>query len=189
MKYKTLEQLFLEELADIYDAENRLTRALPKMVKLSTNEELREAFENHLEETKNHVSRVEEAFKAFGLKAKAKKCEAIVGLLKEAEEIASSNKGCMTLNAALISAAQKVEHYEIASYGCLAEWASQLGNKEAAELLEQTLQEEKGADKTLTSLARMRCNESAQEGVFAKNGAMGARNGRAIRPTRTASVV
>jgi ferritin-like metal-binding protein YciE len=159
---KTLENLFLDELADMYDAENRLTRALPKMVKAATHEELREAIQGHLSETKQQVKKLQRVFKAFGKTARGKKCEAIIGLLKEGDEIASENKGSPTINAALISAAQKVEHYEIASYGCLREWAEQLGNQTAAEVLQEILEEEKAADQALTGCARERCNESAQ---------------------------
>jgi len=159
---KTLEELFLDELADLYDAEQRLTRALPKMVRLATHGELRDAFHAHLNETENHVVRIEKVFHLLGHAPRAKKCDAIVGLVKEAETIASDNKGCVTVNAALISAAQKIEHYEIASYGCLVEWSKQLGRNDAAELLQQTLDEEKFADQALTELARERCNESAQ---------------------------
>ena len=185
MKTKHLEQLFFEELADIYDAENRLTRALPKMVRLATHPELREAFQAHLDETEQHVARIDGVFESFGQKAKSKKCEAIVGLIKEAEEIASNHKGYPTINAALISAAQKIEHYEIASYGCLAEWADQLGNDTAADLLQQTLDEEKAADKALTSLARLRCNESAQDGVMDEEDIQRPGISRAIQPART----
>lgn len=182
---RTLEQLFLDELADMNDAEHRLTRALPKMVRLATNDELREAFQSHLEETEKQVKRISGAFEAFGKKARAKKCEAIVGLIKEANEIAADNKNCPTINAALISAAQKIEHYEIASYGCLVEWAEQLGNDEAAELLLETLSEEKSADKALTGLARQCCNESARHGS-PENGNMGrAHKGRGMRPARS----
>lgn len=161
---KTLENLFLDELADIYDAENRLTRALPKLAKAATNEELREGFETHLEETQGHVKRLQEVFKEFGKSAKAKKCEAIEGLLKEADTIISENKGSPTIDAALISAAQKVEHYEIASYGCLREWATELGNTDAAGLLQETLDEEKSTDKKLTGLARECANAAAEQG-------------------------
>lgn len=182
---KRLEQLFLDELADIYDAENRLIHALSKMARTATHEELREAFQNHLDETKHHVERLEQVFKAFGKSAKARKCEAIAGLIKEADEIASDNKGCPTINAALIAAAQKVEHYEIASYGCLVEWAEQLDNPRAAKLLQQTLDEEKAADQNLTVLARQRCNESAQNGASREVETRRTRiTGRALRPTR-----
>jgi len=161
---KTLQDLFLEELADMFDAENRLTKALPKMAKAATHDELREAFESHFEETEGHVRKVEQVFEAFGKTAKSKKCEAMTGLLEEGDEIASDNKGEPTINAALISAAQKVEHYEIASYGCLREWAEQLGNDTAARLLQEILDEEKATDSKLSDLARECCNISAQEG-------------------------
>ena len=159
---KTLETLFLDELADVYDAENRLTRALGKMAKAATHEKLRDAFELHQSETEGHVKKLQKVFKAFGKTAKAKKCEAIVGLLKEGDEIASDNKNEPTLNAALISAAQKVEHYEIASYGCLREWAEQLGSEDAVAILGEILDEEKTADQKLTELARECFNEAAQ---------------------------
>lgn len=162
MTMKTLQDLFLDELADMYDAENRLTKALPKMAKAATHDELREAFENHLEETQGHVRKIEEVFEAFGKTAKSKKCEAIAGLLEEGDALTSDNKGEPTLNAALISAAQKVEHYEIASYGCLREWATQLGNDSAARLLEEILDEEKSADSKLTEIAEECCNLTAE---------------------------
>jgi len=159
---KTLENLFLAELADMYDAENRLARALPRIAKAATHEELREAIRSHLAETEQQAKKLKRVFKAFGKAPRGKKCEAIVGLLKEGDGILSENKGSPTINAALISAAQKVEHYEIASYGCLREWADQLGNQTAAELLQEILEEEKAADQALTECARERCNESAQ---------------------------
>src|ERR1700730_1146420 len=116
---KTLRNLFLDELSDMYDAEHRIVKALPKLAKAATCSHLREALLTHLEETKGHVEKLERVFASFGEKAKGKKCDATVGLLKEGDEIASENKGSPTINAALISAGQKVEHYEIASYGCL----------------------------------------------------------------------
>jgi ferritin-like metal-binding protein YciE len=159
---KTLQDLFLDELADMYDSEHRLTKALPKLAKTAVNPDLKAAFEDHLIETNGHIDRLDEVFAAFGVRPKTKKCEAIVGLLKEGDEIASENEGEATLDAALISAAQKVEHYEIASYGCLREWAELLGNAAAADLLEQTLGEEKGADEALTRLAQTQSNCGAQ---------------------------
>jgi ferritin-like metal-binding protein YciE len=162
---KKLEELFFDELADIYDAEQRIVRALPKMKKAATCAHLREALDDHLEETKEHVVRLEKVFRSFGKTAKGKKCEATIGLLEEGDEIASEFKGAPAINAALICAAQKVEHYEIASYGCLTEWATMLENGEAAALLEETLWEEKGADEILTELARASSNEEALEGV------------------------
>jgi ferritin-like metal-binding protein YciE len=159
---KTLETLFLDELEDIYDAEVRLTKALPKLAKAATHDRLREAFENHLSETEGHVEKVEMIFKAFDQPVKSKRCKAMVGLLKEGDEIASDHKGELTINAALVSAAQKVEHYEIGSYGCLREWAHLLGNHEAAGLIGEILAEEKTADAALTELARECCNPAAQ---------------------------
>jgi ferritin-like metal-binding protein YciE len=158
---KSLKDLFLDELQDIYDAENRIVKALPKLVKAATDSDLKAAFESHLEETKGQVTRLEEAFRSIGEKAKAKECKATVGLLAEGDEIASDFKGSPAINAALISAGQKVEHYEIASYGCLVEWAEALGYSEAAELLDETLDEEKEANKKLTALARDGANDEA----------------------------
>lgn len=161
---KTLESLFLDELADMYDAENRLTKALPKLAKAATHSDLRAAFESHLNETQGHVAKLKKVFESFGKPARGKKCEAIVGLLKEGQEIQADNKSSPTINAALVSAAQKVEHYEIASYGCLREWADQLGNQPAAELLQEILDEEKAADQKLTEVAVHQCNKTAQNG-------------------------
>jgi ferritin-like metal-binding protein YciE len=158
---RTLECLFMDELADMYDAEHRILKALPKLAKAATCEKLKAAFLSHLEETKVHVARLEKVFQAFGEKARGKKCEATVGLLKEGDEIAADNKGEPTINAALISAGQKVEHYEIASYGCLQEWALNLGNKQAAALLKTILGEERAANEKLTKLAVASSNEEA----------------------------
>lgn len=160
---KTLVQLFLDELADIYYAEHRLVKALPRMAKAATLDELRRAFEGHLGQTEGHVTKVAQVFAAFGAPARGRKCEAILGLIEEGDRIATENKGAPTINAALISAAQKIEHYEIASYGCLREWADQLGNVPAVDLLQEILDEEKSTDGKLTTLARTRCNEAAEE--------------------------
>lgn len=172
---KTLEDLFIAELADMYDAESRLAKALPKLAKAATHKELREAIESHLEETEQQTKKLQRVFKAFGQAPHGKKCDAIVGLLKEAEKIVSENQGSPTINAALICAAQKLEHYEIASYGCLREWAEQLGNQTAADLLQEILDEEKTADEELTELARERCNDLAQRDEIAP---------RSVRPMR-----
>jgi ferritin-like metal-binding protein YciE len=158
---KTLMNLFLNELADMYDAEQRIVRALPKLAKAATCTALQEAFWSHLSETEDHITKLEEVFKAFGERPKAKKCEATVGLLKEGDEIAAEFEGSPAINAALIAAAQKVEHYEIASYGCLHEWADLLENEQAANLLEEILGEEKEADQTLNELAVTRNNQEA----------------------------
>jgi len=161
---KTLKDLFLDELKDMYDAEHRIIKALPKLAKAATCEKLKAAFLVHLDETKGQVTKLEQVFQAFGETARAKKCQATVGLLEEGDEIAADNKGEPTINAALISAAQKVEHYEIASYGCLHEWAKLLGYQDAANLIEEILDEEKAADKKLLELARTGSNQEALGG-------------------------
>ena len=158
---KTLEDLFLESLADMYYAENQLVKALPKMAKVATHDDLRNAFEAHLGETEGHVQKVEQIFELFDTKPYTKKCAAIVGIIKEAEEIISENKKSPTINAALIYAAQKAEHYEIASYGSLREWAQHLQKSEAADLIKEILDQEKAADEKLTHLAQTHCNEAA----------------------------
>jgi ferritin-like metal-binding protein YciE len=160
---KTLKQLFLDELADMYDAEHRIIKALPKLAEAATDEKLQNALLSHLKETEGQVKKLEQVFETFGAAAKGKKCEATVGLLKEGDEIASENKGSPTLNAALISAGQKVEHYEIASYGCLREWAVKLGNQPAADLIQEILDQEKGANEKLNQLSRS-ANEEASGG-------------------------
>lgn len=159
---KTLETLLIDELADMYDAEQRLARTLPRIARAASHQELRDAIESHLDQTEEQAKKLQRVFKAFGQTPRGKRCEAVVGLLKEAERIAAENKGSPTINAALICAAQKVEHYEIASYGCLREWAEQLGNQVAADLLQEILDEEKTADQALTELARERCNDLAE---------------------------
>ncbi|MEI9864909.1 MAG: ferritin-like domain-containing protein [Limisphaerales bacterium] len=161
---KTLEDLFLDSLADMYYAENQLVKALPKMAKAATNEPLRSAFEMHLTETEGHVQKLEAVFEAFGKTPKSKKCPAILGIIKEADEMASDNKKSPTINAALIFAGQKAEHYEIASYGGLRDWAKLLGNEDAANTLDEILDEEKAADAKLSELAEEYCNESAKNG-------------------------
>ncbi len=161
MNTKTLKDLFLDDLADMYDAEKRIVKALPKMVKAATCTDLKAAIENHLKETEGHVRKLEQVFQAYGERAVGKTCEATKGLLQEGDEIAAEFKDSPAINAALIAAAQKVEHYEMASYGCLKEWAGLLGNQEAADLLEDILNEEKAANEGLTKLAVAKSNEEA----------------------------
>ncbi len=156
-----LRSLFEDELKDIFWAEKALTKAIPKMIKNATSEELIDALQEHLEVTKGHVERCEQAFEILGKAARAKKCEAMEGLTKEAEEIMSSTEEGLVRDAGIISAAQKVEHYEIASYGTLCAWAKTLGENEIADLLEQTLNEEKEADDTLTDIAESSINLEA----------------------------
>ena len=158
-----LNELFIDELKDIYWAEKHLAKALPKMAKAATSDELRTAIENHLAETEHHIIRLESAFESIGEKAVAIKCEAMAGLLKEGDEIvAETEKGSLTRDAGIISAAQKIEHYEIASYGTLKTLALVLGYNEAAELLDSTLQEEKNADSLLTKIAESGINQSSK---------------------------
>jgi ferritin-like metal-binding protein YciE len=159
----TLKNLFLEELEDMYDAEHRITKGLPKLIEAATCNELKAALESHLRETEGQITKLEGVFKAFGEKPNAAKCEAIVGLLSEGETIVKKNKKSPSINAAIISAGQKVEHYEIASYGCLKAWATILGNSEAARLLEEILEEEKAADQKLNSLAASKNEEALEE--------------------------
>jgi ferritin-like metal-binding protein YciE len=158
-----LNELFIDELKDIYWAEKHLAKSLPKMAKAATSDELRAAIENHLSETENQITRLEDAFASIGEKAVAVKCEAMAGLLKEGEEIISeTEKGSITRDAGIISAAQKIEHYEIASYGTLKTLASVLGYNEAAELLDSTLQEEKTCDSLLTKIAEAGINQKSK---------------------------
>ena len=163
MKSSQLMKLFVDELKDIYWAEKALTKAIPKMIKNATSAKLIAALESHLAETVHQVSRVEEVFEIIGKKATAIKCEAMAGLVKEAEEIMEECEEGPMRDAGIISAGQKVEHYEIASYGTLRQFAETLGLTKAAELLEETLKEEKAADKKLTQIAESEVNVEAAE--------------------------
>jgi ferritin-like metal-binding protein YciE len=158
---KNLKDLFLEELADRYDSEKQLVTVMPKLSQAAMEPDLKKLILDHLKETEKHVSQLEKVFKAFGEKPVAKKCQATVGLLREGEEILASFKGAPVIDAAVISAAQKVEHYEIASYGCLHEWAKVLKQDSAAEILENILTEEKEANKKLIAFARAHANKQA----------------------------
>jgi ferritin-like metal-binding protein YciE len=154
MENNLLRDLYVEELRDIYDAENQLVKALPEMAKASTSEELRSGFEEHLEQTKEHVRRLEQVFNGLGEKAKGKKCKGMQGLVAEGKEIIEEDEfEDEVKDAALISAAQRVEHYEIAAYGTVRTYAELLGEESAVSLLEKTLQEEKETDEKLTELA------------------------------------
>ena len=153
MEMNRLKHLYVEELKDLYSAESQLVKALPKMAKAATSEELRAGFEGHLEQTKGHVARLEKIFKALGESPKGKKCKGMEGLIKEGGEMIEEDPAPEELDAGLISAAQRVEHYEIAGYGCVSTYAKLLGENEAEELLRETLEEEKETDKKLTELA------------------------------------
>lgn len=160
MPVDTVEKLLVEELKDLYSAEKQITKALPKMAKKTTNDQLRQAFETHLEETKGQIQRLERAFEILGKSATAKTCKAMQGLIEEGSEQMQELEGEI-LDAALIAAAQKVEHYEIASYGSVRTWAQMLGQKEVADLLQQTLDEEGETDHKLTQLSG-KINKQAQ---------------------------
>ena len=161
---KMLEDLFLEALADVYYVEQQLEKALPKMVKMATHENLKAAFESHLAETEGHVQKCEQIFEMFGKKAKAKRCPAILGIIDEAEDLISENKKSPTINAALVLGGNKAEHYEIATYGTLRDWAKLLQREDAAKLLDEILAEEKAADAKLTKLGLEYCNPAAKGG-------------------------
>jgi ferritin-like metal-binding protein YciE len=152
MAAENLQELFVEELRDVYDAEKQITKALPKMAKAVESDELRAAFEEHLEITRMQINRLEEVFKSLGLAPRGKTCDGMKGLLEEGQSHMEELEGS-TLEAALIGAAQRVEHYEIAAYGTLATWAELLGYQDAKDLLGQTLEEEKEADEKLTGIA------------------------------------
>lgn len=162
MKNPTLNKLFEDQLADTYYAEKHIVKALPKMIKAAQSQDLRHAFEDHLEETKGHVARLEAVFELVGKKARSKKCDAIEGILKEADALSEEYGGTPSNDAALICAAQKVEHYEISNYGTLAAWADQLDFTEAARHLRNTLKEECGVDEALSKLALGGINEAAE---------------------------
>lgn len=161
MSVKSLEDLFVHTLKDVLYAEKKILKSLPKMEKKASSDELREAFAEHREETQGQVERLEEIFKTIGKQAKAEKCDAIEGIVEEAEELMEEIEDAETLDAALIASAQAVEHYEMARYGQLIAWAKQLGHQDVVSLLEETLDQEKNADKLLTKLAEGRINKKA----------------------------
>ncbi len=161
MKLDTLKKLYVEELRDVYNAEQQLVKALPKMAKGASSDELREALETHLDETKGHVERLEQIFEGLDESPKGKTCKAMKGLVEEGSEILEEKGEDSVLDAGIIAAAQKVEHYEIATYGTLRTWADLLNQDEAAELLQETLDEEGEADKKLNDLAEEIVNPEA----------------------------
>jgi ferritin-like metal-binding protein YciE len=160
-KEKTLDDLFLTTLKDVYYAEKQILRALPKMAKAAESDELRQAFETHREETQEQVQRLEQVFEILGKRASGKTCEAIQGIIEEGKEIMDDFADSEALDAGLIAAGQAVEHYEISRYGTLRSWAQELGLQDAVPLLEQTLEEEKKTDQLLTQLAEARVNQKA----------------------------
>jgi len=161
MSLDSLDKLFLEELKDVYNAEKQLVVALPRMAKAAETPELKKAFTNHLRETEGHVDRLERIFKELGQTVRGKKCKGMEGLLEEGKEILEEEGQPAVIDAALISAAQRVEHYEIAAYGCLRTYAQLLGYSQAEKLLQQTLEEEEAADKKLTQIGESGLNQAA----------------------------
>jgi ferritin-like metal-binding protein YciE len=153
MEHQARKELYVDELKDIYNAENQLVKALPKMAKAATSDDLRTGFEEHLEQTRGHVQRLEQIFKTLGEKPTGKKCKGMEGLVAEGQEMMDEDFEDDLMDAALISAAQRVEHYEIAAYGTVRTYAELLGEDEAVTLLEQTLEEEKETDQKLSDLA------------------------------------
>ena len=161
----SLEELMEEELKDIYDAEKQLTRALPKLAKRANSADLKDAFEEHLRQTRRHVERIEDAFERLGMPARGKKCEGMQHLIAEGEEMIGEAEDDATRDAVMIASAQKVEHYEIASYGTLRTWANLLGMPEIAALLDETIEEEREADHVLTTIAERSVNQAAATSV------------------------
>jgi ferritin-like metal-binding protein YciE len=162
MKLNSMDDLLIHELRDLYNAEKQLTKALPKMAKAASSDALREAFESHLEETKGHVERLERAFEELGKAARGHTCKAMQGLVEEGSEVIELDTDDSIRDAALIGAAQRVEHYEMAGYGTARNFAQLLGHDEVARLLEETLEEEKAADEKLTELAQSEINVEAK---------------------------
>lgn len=161
----TLHDAFLDELRDSYDAEKQLTKALPKLAKAATSEVLRDAFEAHLEETRGHVERLEQVMQGLGEKVRGKHCDGMEGIIEEGKSVMEEDFDDATMDACLIASGQRAEHYEMAAYGTLVAWAKAMGHDEAAELLQQTLDEEKAADEKLTALAEAGINQEAADAV------------------------
>jgi len=161
----TLHDAFVDELRDSYDAEKQLIKALGKLAKAAHSAELRTAFETHLEETRGHVERLEQVFESLDEKARGKHCDGIAGIIEEGSAVLDEDFDEVTMDACLIAAGQRAEHYEMAAYGTLVAWARGMGHTEAADLLQATLNEEKAADKTLTALAEGGINQGAADGA------------------------
>jgi ferritin-like metal-binding protein YciE len=182
---ESLEELLVEELKDIYDAEKQLTKALPKLAKKASSPELKEAFEEHLRQTEQHVERLEQVFEQMEMPARGKKCEGMKHLISEGEDMIGDAEDDATRDAVMIASAQKVEHYEIACYGTVRTWAALLGKNEVAGLFEETLDEEKEADEKLTQIAEGFVNmQAARSGESEEEEADRASRGRSQMPTR-----
>jgi ferritin-like metal-binding protein YciE len=186
MKENLLRELYLDELRDLYSAEKQLVKALPKMAKAATAPDLRSGFEEHLEQTKGHVSRLEQIFKALDESPNGKTCKGMEGLIKEGGEMIEEDPEAEQLDAGLIAAAQRVEHYEIAGYGCVRTYATLLGEQDAVGLLEETLNEEKETDSKLTELAENINVEAMEAGQSGESGDEEADKSEAKRPAAKA---
>jgi ferritin-like metal-binding protein YciE len=163
MSVKSMNDLFIHSLRDVYSAEKQILKALPKMIKEIKSDELKRAFETHLAETEGQITRLEKVFESCHSSIRGTKCEAIEGIIHEAQEMMDDVEDEEVLDAAILSSSQAVEHYEIARYGTLVAWADELGLKEASSLLKQTLEEEKNADRTLSNIAKARINPMARQ--------------------------
>jgi ferritin-like metal-binding protein YciE len=159
----TLHDAFLDELRDAYDAEKQLTKALPKLAKAASSPVLRDAFQSHLEETRGHVDRLEQVMEGLGEKVRGKHCDGIEGIIEEGKSVMEEEFDDVTMDACLIAAGQRAEHYEMAAYGTLIAWAKAMGHDEAVDLLQETLNEEKAADQKLTALAEAGINQEAAD--------------------------
>jgi len=176
-KVTTMENLFLDEIRDLYDAEKQLTKALPKMAKAASSQELKKALEDHLQETQGQVERLEQVFEMLEQKATGKKCAAMAGLIKEGQEVVASTSDSAVRDAGIIAAAQKVEHYEISGYGSARTFAQLLRHEDVASLLEETLNEEKMADRKLNEIAESQVNEEATDESMSETSTRSTRNG------------
>ncbi len=188
MEMESLKELYVEELKDLWSAETQITKALPKMIKAATHPKLKKAFNTHLKQTERQIKRLERIFKELDESPRGKKCVGMEGLLKEGAELIKEKPEADVLDAGLIAAAQHVEHYEMAGYGCVRTWARQLGEERHAELLQETLDEEELTDKLLTELAESSINIDAQTGAGASEKPSRARgNGKKQAARKTAS--
>jgi ferritin-like metal-binding protein YciE len=190
MTQGTLHDAFIDELRDVYDAEKQLTKALPKMAKAATSDRLRMAFEEHLEQTRGHVDRIEQILTGLDEKIRGKHCDGIAGIIDEGKSTMDEDFDDMTMDACLVASGQRAEHYEMAAYGTLIAWANAMGHDDAADLLKQTLEEEKAADQKLTELAEGGINQEAADAAHGEDEEeeTGTRRTAASSRTATASM-
>ena len=187
MRLDSMENLFLHEIRDIHNAEKQLTKALPKLAKAASSPKLRQAFELHLKETQKQIVRLEQVFKSLDEKVRGKHCDGVAGIIEEGKSVMEEEFDEATMDACLIAAAQRVEHYEMAAYGTLVAWAGQMGHTEAAGLLQETLDEEKGADEKLSAIAEAGINEQAAQAAHPKGELPGKAKSAPRKPVKAAS--